>query len=404
MGYCKMKIVEINTVDYGSTGKIMMQIAECARENGHEVYTFSRAWKNNKSPADGHTYFGSYPDNLLHRILGPVTGREGSFSKYGTQQLLKKLDKIQPDLIHIHNLHGWYINYSLLFQYIKQRNIAVVWTLHDCWSFTGQCPYFTMVRCEKWKTGCHHCPQHRQYPESYPDRSKKMWELKKELFTGLEKMTIVTPSKWLLELVGQSFLKDYPIRLIHNGIDLSVFKPTSSDFRAKHHIPAEKKILLGVSFGWGIRKGLDVFIELAKRLDSNKYQIVLVGTDDNVDMQLPKNIISVHRTKNQLELAEIYTAADLFVNPTREEVLGMVNIESLACGTPVLTFRTGGSPEILDESTGAVVDCDDVNALESEIIRICRDVPYSKADCFVRAKSFDMNKKYKEYIELYNEK
>lgn len=398
-----MKIVEINTVDYGSTGKIMLQIAECARENGYEVYTFSRAWKNNKAPAYGHKYFGTFLDNLLHRILGPFTGREGSFSQRGTRQLLEKLDEIQPDLIHLHNLHGWYINYSLLFDYIKKRNITVVWTLHDCWSFTGKCPYFTAVKCEKWKTGCYHCPQHRQYPESYPDYSKKMWELKKELFTGVEKMTIVTPSHWLADLVKQSYLKDYPVKVINNGIDLNIFKPTLSNFRDKYSLTG-KYIVLGVAFDWGKRKGLDVFIELSKRLDASKYQIVLVGTDEKADKQLPKNIISIHRTQNQTELAEIYTAADIFVNPTREENYPTVNMEAIACGTPVLTFRTGGSPEILDEKTGSVVECDDLNTLEREISRICKDAPYSKADCLVRAKSFDMNKKYKEYIELYNEK
>ena len=217
-------------------------------------------------------------------------------------------------------------------------------------------------------------------------------------------MTIVTPSQWLADLVKESFLKEYPVKVIHNGIDLEVFKPTSSDFRERYGIPAEKSVLLGVAFGWGVRKGLDVFVELARRLDPEKYQIVLVGTDEKTDKLLPENIISIHRTQNQTELAEIYTAADLFVNPTREENYPTVNMESIACGTPVLTFRTGGSPEILTEKTGSVVPCDDIDALEQEIRRICIEKPFSQADCLEHAKSFDMHQRFEEYVKLYEEK
>ena len=217
---------------------------------------------------------------------------------------------------------------------------------------------------------------------------------------GLD-LTIITPSQWLADQVKMSFLKDYPVKVINNGIDLSVFKPTESDFRDRYGF-VDKKIVLGVAFGWGHRKGLDVFIELSKRLPED-YRIVLVGTDDNVDKQLPANIVSIHRTQNQTELAEIYTAADVFANPTREEVLGLVNIESLACGTPVVTFKTGGSPECIDETCGSVVPCDDVDAVEMEIRRICEEKPYSIEACLARAKSFDMNEKFKEYVDLYKD-
>ena len=213
-------------------------------------------------------------------------------------------------------------------------------------------------------------------------------------------MTIVTPSQWLADLVKKSFLKDYPVKVINNGIDLSVFKPTESDFRQKHGI-GDKYMLLGVADSWGARKGLDVFIELSNRLDAAKYQIVLVGTNEVVDKQLPDNIISVHRTQDQKELAGIYSAANLFVNPTREENYPTVNMESIACGTPVLTFRTGGSPEIPDETCGAVVDCDDIDALESEIIRITKEKPFSQEACLKRAEAFDKDKLFREYVDLY---
>lgn len=213
-------------------------------------------------------------------------------------------------------------------------------------------------------------------------------------------MTIITPSQWLADLVKQSFLKEYPVKVIHNGIDLSVFKPTPSDFREKHQIGEKKKILLGVAFGWGARKGLDISIELSKRLDPEKYQIVLVGTDAQVDKQLPSNIISVHRTQNQKELAEIYTAADVFVNPTREDNYPTVNMEAIACGTPVITFQTGGSPEMIDEKTGMAVDAGDISRLEEEIERICNEMPYSREDCLKRAKQFDAQICFERYVEL----
>lgn len=212
-------------------------------------------------------------------------------------------------------------------------------------------------------------------------------------------MTIVTPSKWLADLVRKSFLKEYPVKVINNGIDLSVFRPRESDFRQRYGLE-DKYILLCVAFAWGKRKGLDVLIELSKRLDK-RYQIVLVGTSENTEKQLPENIVSIRKTQNQQQLAEIYSAADLFVNPTREENFPTVNIESLACGTPVLTFQTGGSPEVIDETCGAVVDKEDVDAMQREIERICTEKPYTQGACIARAQNFDKKDKFDEYVDLY---
>lgn len=399
-----MRIAEVNMVDYGSTGNIMLQVADCAVASGHEVRTFSKRWRKQTPKRKYHSYYGCTLENGIHVLLSRRVGFEGLFSYFGTKQLVRNLKKFRPDIIHLHNLHDSSTCLAVLFKYIRKNNIKTVWTLHDCWSFTGHCPYFTMVKCGKWKTGCFRCPQYKGYPESIVDDSKFMYKRKKKWFTGVKDMTLVTPSEWLAGLVRQSFLKDYPVMVIHNGIDLSVFRPTPSDFREKHGIPKEKTLLLGVAFGWGKRKGLDVFVSLHGRLDPEKYQIVLVGTDDAADRELPEGILSVHRTQNQTELAEIYTAADLFVNPTREENYPTVNMESLACGTPVLTFRTGGSPEIPDETCGSVVECDDLDALESEILRIGREKPFSAEACLKRAQSFDMNEKYKEYVKLYEDR
>lgn len=396
-----MKIVEINAVPYGSTGKIAKQIAQVANLHGHEA-VFACSWtkiKKNRMEKD-EILMGSFLGKSLHIALAKLTGLSGCFGVIDTLLFIRKLKKLQPDILHLHILHSWCVNLPLLFRYIKKQDIKVIWTMHDCWAFTGQCPYFDLAECGKWKRGCYSCPQYRSYPQSYVDRTKFMWKKKKAWFTGVKDLTIVTPSHWLAGLVKESFLQEYPVKVIHNGINLSVFKPRESEFRLKYNCD-NKNVLLGVSFDWGKRKGLDVFIELARRLPDN-YQIVLVGTDEAIDRKLPAGIISIHRTQNQQELAAIYSAADLLVNPTREDNYPTVNMEAIACGTPVLTFATGGSPEITDDQCGAVVACDDIDGMEREIRHICEKSPYSAQACVNRAKSFDMRLKFKEYIELYN--
>ena len=335
--------------------------------------------------------------NKLQALKSRIFGNYGFNSKKATKKLIVELDRIKPTVVHLHNLHGHNVDLNTLFKYFKKNpQIKLYWTFHDCWTFTGYCPYFDIVECNKWQNCCGTCPQKKQF-SWFLDKSAKLYKKKKELFVGLN-LTIITPSEWLGDLVKQSFLKDYEVKVINNGIDLEIFKPTESNFRERHGLQ-NKKIVLGVAFGWGKRKGLDVFVELAKRLPSD-YQIVLVGTNDDVDKLLPSNIISIHRTSNQKELAEIYTAADLLANPTREENYPTVNMESLACGTPVVTFKTGGSPEILDEKTGMVVDKNDIDAFEKAIIETCSG-KLTKEDCLKKATAFDKNEKFKRYIDLY---
>lgn len=397
-----MKVVQINTANFGSTGNIMLGIGRLLEAQGDTTYyCVAKSRSNLKKSVNNRLFTGTILDRNLHLLLSYTTGFNGCFSYFHTLRLIRKLKEIHPDVIHLHNLHNGFINLPVLFRYIKETNVPVVWTLHDCWAFTGQCPHFTMAKCEKWKTGCHDCTSYREYPASRVDRTKTMWELKNKWFTGVDNLTIVTPSKWLADLVIQSFLKEYPVRIINNGVDLSVFKPTASNFRDRYGIKENEIMLLGVAFDWSEKKGLDVFLELSKRLDSSKYRIVLVGTNDATDKQLNSNIISIHRTQNQQELAEIYTAADLFVNPTREEVLGLVNIEANACGTPVITFRTGGSPECINDFSGVVVECDDIDAMEREIIFISQKRPFEAKACMDRAKQFDKEKRFVEYLELY---
>ena len=391
-----MKILQINTTcGVGSTGKICTGISDLLTQKGIEnriLYSLKTS---------GHPAGIQCVQNGLYvkwqALKSRVFGNYGFHSRRATKKLIAAISSEKPDIVHLHNIHGHDCDLEMLFTYFKKNKTKLIWTFHDCWAFTAYCPHFTMMKCPKWQSGCKDCIQRKEYSWFF-DRSAELYQRKKELFYGLD-LTIVTPSRWLADLVSQSFLKDYPVEVIHNGIDLSVFSPRESKWREKYHME-DKKILLGVAFDWGVRKGLDVFLDLAKSLPQN-YQIVLVGTNDQIDKTLPDNIISIHRTQNQGELAELYSAADLFVNPTREEVLGLVNIESLACGTPVVTFRSGGSPECVDTTCGAVVDCDDIEALKKEILRICENTPYPKEACIEKAKAFDKEARFGEYLALY---
>lgn len=396
-------IFEINSYNIGSTGGIMMRIAKQARTHGYRVVTCCPGTKTNRQKNFPDTYYiGNRFGHLFHELFAKYTGLAGFCSQLVTLRLISKIKREKCDLIHIHNIHGNYINYPVFFSFIKRKKIPIVWTLHDCWSFTGRCPYFDMVNCNKWEFGCSKCPYPKNsYPSTRIDCTSVMWRKKKKWFNGIGRCVLVTPSLWLAEKVQKSYLKEYPVRVVNNGIDLDVFKPIESDFRKRYNLE-NKKIVLGVAFEWETRKGLDVFIELSEKLPAD-YQIVLVGTDDTVDKIIPSNILSIHRTQNQQELAQIYTAADVFVNPTREEVLGLVNIESLACGTPVVTFKSGGSPECVDETCGSVVDCNDVEGMRLEICRICEENPYSHEACLAYSQKFDENKKNEEYVAIYDE-
>lgn len=393
-----MKVLQINTVyGAGSTGKIVRQLHDLCMAQGMECLTGHR--DNGTYSLDDTLEISGRLDGRVHGFLARITMLKGCFSYFKTKKFLQKMKEYRPDLIHLHNLHGSYIHIGAFMKYIKKEQIPVVFTLHDCWAFTAICPHFSLAACDKWKSGCGHCPQRRRYSSAPIDLSHTMWKNKKRWFSGVPHMTVVTPSAWLADLARQSFLGEYPIKVIYNGIDLSIFSPTASDFRARYSLE-NKKIVLAVSFGWSYEKGLDVMIALAERLPSD-YQVVLVGTDEAADKQLPKNILSIHRTCRQQALAGIYSASNVFVNPTREEVLGLVNLEALACGTPVVTFRAGGSPECIDETCGSVVDRDDVDAMEREIVRICTEHPYSREACLNRARMFDKDQRMKEYIALY---
>ena len=392
-----MLVVQINTVyNRGSTGKIAYQIQrECTKQGIDNVV----AYRYDEGGGNKGTYcISTWLDCHMHNRIAKYTHRIGHYSKMRTARFIRYLEQTKPDVIHIHNLHGAYINVKMLFDYIERHGIKVLWTFHDCWPFTGFCPYFEVAGCNEWQTGCKNCCYGKTILNKHS--AERNLREKQRMVENVD-LTIVTPSYWLANIVKQTFYSRFGICVVPNGIDLSVFRPRKSDFRKQYRIPDSKYILLGVAADWGVRKGLDVFIGLADRLNSEIFQIILVGTTSAVDEQLPESIISIHRTNDQIELAEIYTAADLFINPTREEVLGMVNIEANACGTPVVTYDTGGSPECISQKSGIVVGYDDIDALEKAILAIQKRRPVSSQECVENAGRFDCRDRFRQYVEIY---
>lgn len=397
-----MRIVEINGTNYASTGSIVQNIAKKAREENFDVFTCcKKSRKGLQFNFENQIYIGTRVERIISEELAYITGYNDAFNYFGTKKLIKELKEIKPNLIHLHVMHNTYINHSLLFKYIKENNIPVVWTFHDCSAFTGKCPYFEKVNCNKWKNECENCPLIRSYPENIIDKTKYLYNKKKSLYSSINNMTVVTPSHWLLKYVKESFFQDKKLLVINNGINLEKYAYIKNEFKEKNGIN-KKFMLLGVANTWSERKGLDTFIELSKRL-SDKYVIVLVGTNEIIDKNLPKKIISIHKTYDVSELVKIYSAADIFVNPTMEENFPTVNIESLSCGLPVVTYNTGGSSEMLDAKCGSVVEKGNIEELKKEIERICENKVFSKDDCINKAKEYSSDIMCNKYINLYKE-
>lgn len=391
-----MKILQINTFGNTSTGRIVVDIYRTLVADGHEGMV---AFARNSIPDDvAHIKIGNTLNVYMDGILTRITDQAGFFSRRATKKLIMQIKDYSPDIIHLHNVHGYYINVELLFKFLKEYQKPVVWTLHDCWSFTGHCCNFESIGCQKWSVGCHDCQQKRRYPASiWKDNSSKNYKRKKELFTGLDNMTLVVPSFWLKGLLEESFMKKYPIRVLRNGVDLNIFKPTYGEWIKRMGL-LDKKIVLGVAGTWTPTKGLDDFIKLADELPS-EYQVVVVGVDRRQKEQLPTSIIGIERTYDSRELAEIYTAAQVFVNPTYDDNFPNVNIEALACGTPVITYQTGGSPEVIDETNGRVVEKGNIEQLRKEILKLGK----KKNICLLNTQQYERNRCYGRYLDLYKE-
>ena len=398
-----MKVLQIvSEVNLGSVGRIAEYIGREVLSAGDEsIIAYCRMASESKSRL---IKIGNNLDIYRHVFETRILDRHGFASRSATIEFVQKMEEISPDIVHLHHLHGYFINIEILFEYLRSKNIIVVWTFHDCWSFTGHCAYYDFVACSKWMNFCFNCPQKKEYPKTFlVDRTKKNFFLKKELFTSIARLKIVTVSRWLENQVNLSFLRNYEKVTIYNGVDIEIFKHRESDFKDLYTI-RDKFVILGVASPWVSRKGLKYFIELRKVL-SDDFVIVLVGLNKNQITSLPEGILGIRKTDSTVKLAEIYSAADVFINPTLEDNFPTTNIESLACGTPVITFDTGGSPEAIDEKTGIVVPKGDIDSLLNGIykIQVKGKIHYS-AECRMRAeRNFDSRLVYKKYIHLYEE-
>lgn len=372
-----------------STGKICTDLAVMLESQGHEVKI---AYGRESVPEQFHKFavrIGSDSDIKLHGLKARLIDGCGFGSKRTTKKFIKWVKEFDPDVIHLHNLHGYYINIKVLFEYLKESKKKVIWTLHDCWAFTGHCTYFDFVKCQKWKNECKKCPQKKSYPKcTFISNAKYNYKTKKELFTSMNNMILITPSDWLGKIVMKSFLKDYSVKTIHNGIDLNIFRPTPSNIKTKYGLQ-NKKVILGVAAIWDNRKGLKYMVELAEKLDSS-FIVVVIGVTEEQEKQLPKNMLGILNTKNSEELAKWYSLADVFVNTTMEDNYPTTNLEAIACGTPVLTFNTGGSVEAVPLEN--IVSKGDVNSL----VHIIMEDKVAFSDICV-----DKDVLLRKYLEIY---
>jgi len=395
-----LKILQINTVcGSGSVGRIAVDIYHTLEKNGDKGMI---AYGRRTAPEGIRAFrFGSPLDMGAHVLSTFFRGEHGFASGRQTKRLIGRIRKWNPDVIHLQNIHGFVLQVEILFAYLKEAGKPVVWTLHDCWPYTGHCAFYDYTACEGWKTGCRAC---REYQRTYPyalfrNHTIQNYERKRTAFTGVADLTIVTPSRWLAGEVKQSFLKEYPVQVIPNGIDRKCFRPVKSLLRQRLGLEG-RFVILGVANVWERRKGLEYFVKLSGRL-SGEYKVILIGLSKKQIKSLPENIIGLERTSSAEELAEYYSMADVFVNATLEDNFPTTNLEALACGTPVITFNTGGSPESVDESCGQVVPKGDTEAL-IKAIRQEREAPRQSESCLKRAERYEKYARFQEYVELYH--
>ena len=354
-----MRYVQINAYSGGWADSVIFKKHRELIAAGDESWVF---WARGEHEQDDHMVkISSKFEVCLDVLQTRLDGKAGFHSRRATRRLLRRLDAIDPDVVHLHVLCGYWVNVEMLFEWLAAHRCEVVWTLHDCWAFTGHCIHFTKVKCMQWKSHCIHgesCPQKREYPETFAGDSSVRWsfERKRRLFTMLpaDRVQLITPSRWLADLVGKSFLGKYDVKVVHNTIDAKVFKPTPSDFRERYGV-GDRFMVLGVASKWSERKGLDDFVRLAQELDGDRFAVVLVGLSEKQIRKMPPGLIALPRTNTPTELAAIYTAADVFFNPSQEDNYPTVNLEAEACGTPVITYDTGGCRETVHlESSGVV--------------------------------------------------
>ena len=389
-------LFQINECLNYSTGNISQSIGNAAISIGWDSW-IAYSSREPAVPSFSHIIkVGGFLNPYIHYAENRLFDREGLSSTRATRELVKQIQEIKPDIVQLHNIHDHWLNYRILFEYLNSTDIKVVWTFHDCWAITGHCFHFVTKGCDRWKTECHDCPLQREYPKTLLDRSRKNFELKKRLFTSNPNLAIVGCSNWMADLVHMSFLKDKRIEVIHNGIDLNVFKPSGS----KPNDGTFK--VLAVSNVWNKEKGYYDILKLREHLPTD-YEIIIVGLTADQFKELPKGIKGIQRTQNVQEIVELYSSSNVLINPTYADTFPTINIEALACGTPVITYKTGGSPEIIDEKTGIVVEQGNLEALTNAITSL-REKPLDSKECRKRAETlFNKEERFKDYINLYEQ-
>ena len=397
-----MRVFQLNAFcGVKSTGRIASEIAKLVAEDGGEC-RIGYGVPGISDDSQPYAYrIGTPVSRKFHAVIRKLFDAEGYGSFWATRKLIQDLNAFRPDLIHLHNIHGCYLNFGLLFRYLSKAEIPVVWTLHDCWPFTGHCAYFDYSGCQKWQHECSHCPQQRNYPVCIGlDGSRRNHRNKKKWFSKLKNLTFVAPCQWMTKPLAASFMGKYPVRVIVNGVNLDVFHPVESQLRSQYHLE-DKKVCLAVASEWDERKGLTYIIQAAEKLDDS-YRFVVIGLESEQIRLLPSNVIGLERTSSTEELAAWYTTADCFVNPTLEDNMPMVNLEALACGTPVVVFETGGCPEAIDPSCGIVVKQGHLDEFCRAIQTLCEQKEMGDC-CLNRAKHFDCKATFQSYLELYKE-
>lgn len=384
------RILFINTVCYGSTGSICKNLYKAANEKGHECCI---AFGRGEAPKGFNTIkIDNNFDVYSHALKARLFDAMGYGSKNATKKFVEKIEVFHPDIIHIHNIHGYYLNIEILFEYLKKHpEIKKIWTLHDCWPFTGHCTHYELEKCYQWQTECMHCVRKDGYPKSMIDKCNYNYNFKKKLFTGVKNMMVVTPSHWLRDQISKSFLKDYDIRVIFNGVDTNVFKPTLSSIKEKYGIE-DKKIILGVASVWDCNKGLDIFISLSKMINDD-YIIVLIGLTPKQIKKMPSNIIGISRTENVEELVMWYSASEVYVNGSKEETFGLTTVEAINCGTPVIVFNSTALPEVVGNK-GMILQSNEVLELLGSIYSVS-DISFDAGKCY------DIEDFIGSYLNLY---
>lgn len=398
-----MRVYQLNTFcGIKSTGRIAWEISKLVLEDGGEVRIGYGAEQPLPESAPYAHRIGNPIGRKLHGAMRKLFDGEGLGSLSATKALIRDIRSFSPDLIHLHNIHGAYLHLPTLFRYLASIQTPVVWTLHDCWPFTGHCAYFDASGCNRWLTECHHCPSQQQYPVCTGlDGSRRNHRLKKKIFNLPRNMTFVVPCQWLDGYLHRSHLGHYPSRVIYNGVNLNQFRPVESDLRQRYGL-ADKKVVLSVASDWDERKGLPYLTEAARRL-GDTYRFVLIGLSEEQIRTLPEGMLGLSRTADVSELAAWYATADCFANPTLEDNMPMVNLEALACGTPVVVFRTGGCPEAVTPDCGVVVEKGDQDALCEAVRLVCANSGDYRQACLKRSKQFDCEDTFRTYLALYKE-